>query len=511
MSLSSEFLALAADPFDEAMQTRLYVVLNDYAGGTPFTRVLLTTDQSILSINPIVRRREREFGVIQGQSWQVRITNIDLAVSGYDLRGCWAAIMGGFPVADEWELLAQGKISTVQTSTDGTVTFEVHDSVMDILNFTLPRDITFQDTGWISDMATVAKASGSGSYLTTQAITLGTPTTADDETFIIEFTSTTAFKVILEDGTSTQTGNVTTDCAINNLAADANITIPYAGWSGTFAIGDKFEFFTARPRTSSELTPVYMIIDLIDSVAGLSTYSVLDGSYYSNVRYDTSNWSNLASDHDNKEIGGFWKKGTQVSRLIQDALKLIHGAVYPTESGQIAIWAIGPSDGVAVELNGNPGNGNVDILGVVARDNIGNAVSEVTFDYLSLDGEAASYTAIDSDTALLEPIGKVIDIGWWVDGASIEDACDRYLTRFADGVVEYEIDTTLAGVAAEIGRGVAIIEGELGISSLVVDTTDVEVDLFGNTVKIKAHTSPLVLEDYFMFNDSLLNGAEVLW
>ena len=513
MALSTAFKALAADPYGEALQVRLYVRLNDSAGA-PGTLLTVTTDQSVLAVNPIARRREMRYGVVQGQSWQVRATNIDLDLLDYELRGCWSAIYGGFPEADEWAVFAQGKNAVSSASTDGTVALEVHDSIMDLLNFTLPRDINFQDTGWIGDMLTVSKASGSGSYSSSQALTLNTATAADDETFAVEFTGAAAFKVILEDGDDSQTGTTGADLDVSNLAADTDIiTIPSAGWSGTFTAGDKFEFFTARPRTSGaggELTPIYMIMHLIDDIAGLSAYDVLDGSAYSSPRDDTSNWTTLANVHDNKDISGFWKKGTKISRLIQDALKIVHGSIYPSATGQIGLWVVGPFGGAAVELNGNPGAGNVDIISMAWDDDLENAISEVTFEYLALDGDEASYTAVDDDSDLLEARGATVDIGWRVDGPTIESTCDNYLTRFKGGVKEYTVNTTLAGVAAEIGYGVAIMENELGISLLVSAATDIIVDLPGNLATIKAHTDPLVLDNYFVLDSSLLDGTDVL-
>jgi len=291
MAFTSAFIAAATDPWGEALQTRLYVRLNDGGGGSPGTLVELTTEQSVISMGPITRRREMAFGVVRGQSCQVQITNINLSVLDYNLMGCRVAVRGGFTAADEWDLFAQGKVASFSGSTNGTAILEVHDSVMDLINFTLPRDISFQETGWISGIGIVSKASGSGSYSSAQALTLNTASAADDETFTVEFYNVGSYKIILENGDETQIGTTGADKTIYNTANDIDIiVIPAAGWTGTFVSGDKFEFFTARPRTlgsGGELTPVYMLMHLIDDISGVSAYDVLDGSEYS----DPSNTS----------------------------------------------------------------------------------------------------------------------------------------------------------------------------------------------------------------------------
>ena len=513
MAFSSAFIAEASDPKGEALQVKLYVRLNDGTGGAPDTLVTLTTDQSVLSLNPISRRREMQFGVIQGQSWMVRVTNIDQALLSYDFAGCWAAIYGGFPVADEWDIFAQGKINKFIASTDGTVSLEIHDTVMDVLNFVLPRDVNFQSTGWVSGIKNVSKASGSGSYDADQALTLNSPGSADDETFVIEFTGSTAFKIILEDGDETQTGNTSADCDVDNVEGDPNIvTIPSDGWTGTFSSGDQFEFYTAAARTTgtaAELSPVSMVAHLIEVFAGVETYDVLNGAYYTRPLYDIAQWYQLSVDHDNKPISGEWTKGSRLSRPIQDALKLVHGSIFPTRTGQVGIWVPGEESTDPVILNGNPG-GDVDILNMSYLDDNALAVNEVVWEYLDPDGNSATYTAVDDDSELLDARTISISTGWRCPGTVAKDAADKYLIRFASPPRVFTAKTTLTGVLVDLAGGVVFRDAQLSILAEFADAMEVVSDLVNNAAVVTAYTDKLSKANYFILNSSLLDGTDVL-
>ena len=522
---SAAFQTVASDSRGEALRAKLYVRLNDGVGGIPGTLVEITATQDIISVGDIVQKRERQWGVVQGQAWQVRVTNADLGLLDYSLPGCWAALKCGFEDADEWDLFAQGKISRAIPSGDGTLTLEVYDGVMDLLQFSLPRDITFQDSNWASGIQVVETASGSGSYDEATALTVASaPVETTDETFYIEFTSTTAFKIILEDGDETQTGNTSSDCSVDNVDADTVVTIPSAGWTGTFAAGDRFVFYTARPRTAAELSPVGMIAHLIDDVAGLTVYDVLTGANYSSPRYDTSNWSTQSTEYDDCEIGGLWERGSSLAEMIQDALKIVHGAVFPTHTGQIGLWVMQPSTTVSVELNGDPNRGTIDITDTpILEHSLADAVNEVTFEYLSLEGVAASVTKVDGDTPYSDTRAATVSIGWRVESSYVETSCSRYLSRFRLGRQEYTLPTTLKGVLAEAGTAAAITEPMLGVISKNVDVIHLGVRPLDNAVVIKAYVDYAVNDGYFILGDATtdpvgsqlgssgMTGAKPMW
>ncbi len=516
MTLSADFIALCADPFGEALTVRIFVRLND-DDGQPGTLVELTETQEVLALNPLRRRREREFGVVQGQSWQVQLTNRNRSMLAYDLRDCWCCIRAGFADADLWETRAQGKIRKVTQSAGGTVTLEVQDSVIDILNYELQRDIRFQEGGWASLIQPLAKSNSSASWDSAVPLEIGEPAAANDETFIIEFTTPTAFKVINEDGDDSQTGTIGSDMTVETTGGDPVVTIPTEGWSsdsGAYATGDRFVFYTARSRTSSELTAVNMVAHLIDEVLALTAYDVMAGADYASARYNTSYWTTAgaAAVTAMALVQGSWIKGTPIATLIQDALKLVHGSIYPAATGQIGLWVLAPSTEIAAKLNGIPGSGQIDILDdMVIEDNLENAVRDVTFTYKTLDGEDGVCASVDADPLLLAARSITVNIGWECRGLSVQDACDKYLNRYRLGIKEYIIPTTVAGLAADIGMGLAFSEGELNLDTAVSDVTDIEEDLLANTVTLRAHTDPITTANYFYLDSSLLDGTEVLW
>jgi len=214
----------------------------------------------------------------------------------------------------------------------------------------------------------------------------------------------------------------------------------------------------------------------------------------------------------NAAISGFWSKGTPLSQLIQDALKVVHGSIFPTRVGRVGLWVLQPSTAVAAHLNGTPGQGPIEILDdATMEDDLDEAVSSVTYSYKTLDGEDATCTAVDASTSLLSPRHVEVTIGWEVRGVTAQDSCDKYLNRYKDGVRRYTLPATLAGITGEIGTGLSFTEGELDLETRVSDVTDIEYDLLENKLELTAHTDPVVNAIYFVLGTSVLNGAEVLW
>ena len=509
------FADIARDPTGEALRVKLHVRLNDGAGGSPGTLLTVTDNQEILDVSTIERKRERSFGVIQGQAWQVQTTNIDLTMLAYSLPGCWACIEGGFPIADEWVVFAQGKISSFSTSTDGAVTIEVRDSVMDVLNFGLVRDIRFQNSGWVSELQVVRKEENSQGWDPSVGIAVPFPYKLDDETFQVVFTTDDDYQVLLEDGSVGASGNTIADLSVENLAGDRGVlTIPASGWSpgvGQYAAGDTFTFYTARPRTTDELAPVGMVRHLIEDIAGLTCHDVLNGADYSAPIYDSANWDSLAST--SATIAGTWSKGARLVELIQDALKIVHGTIYPSPSGQVALWVLQPSTGGALILNGNPEAGPVDIIHGGYQDSLDDTITDVVFEYLALNtGEDASFSAtIDlADSPLLERRTKTVKTSWEVRGLSMESAANLYLERNKDVRREHDLSCTLAGAVADLGGTIAIREASTGLSMAVVSTTDIVIDLLGNSAQVKAYNDPYVNQGFFIIGESLIGGSDLI-
>jgi len=510
---STGFIAAATDPWGEAAGCRVYLRLNDL-NGTPSTLIAFSANE-VLSVSTVTRRREWAFGTVQGQAVQVKIAVENLATIGYEFKGCWACIQCGFASILEYHTFAQGKVSRVIFSTDNTLTLEIHDTVMDVLNYAIPRDVMYSDTANIGDVQPESIASGSKQYKNSTApIIISSASQIVDETFVIEFTSPTTYKVILEDGDETQTSNVTTNFVVDSQTGTNVLVIPTGGWdltAGSYATGDRFVFYSSMARNSTLLSAGYIVNDLLEFSSPFTAYDVITGAYYANVRYDTTTWTQILIDKLGIELGGLWKKGTPIRTLVQDALKTFHGAVYPTATGQMGIWALAPSAGVTVSLNGDPDLGPVEVLSATIEDDQTYLITSVTFEYFALDGEDASFTAVDDDPISLVDKSEVIKIGWRVRGLSVESACNQYLNRFKGGRKQYTINTTLAGAVADIGLGIGITEPELRLTVETTDVTEISLNLMGNSAQIKAHVDPVVLAQYAVVGTSLVGGTDLVW
>jgi len=509
MALSAEFLAACADPFGEALTVRVAV----WIGGGAWD---LSTPWPVVGLNPVVSRREYDYGVVQGQSIQVQLDNSPKTFPTTIIRGLWCVVEAGYPVANEWAPLCQGRIARLMAAADATVTLEITDAVTDLLSAGLPRDIRFQSAGWVSGVNVERKASTSSAWATGVALTLLAPTVVDDETFIVEFTSATAYKIVLENGTATQTGTTAANKTIANVAGDANVlTIPAAGWTGgTFATGARFVFYTARSRTANERTPIYMIEHLLTDFLGLSVFDVRGGAAYAYPWDDNGAWTVRAdlAVTNGHEIAGTFPAGTPIIGLIQGCLQIVHGSIFPTPTGQLGLWVAEPYSGVVVALNGDPATGPVAILdGATIDDGTDNAFSEVVFRYLALGGGDAEYRAVDATTTLPVPRTKEIRIPWELRGLSAKDSADRFLVRYRNGQKTFTVPATLAAFPARVGGGIVITEPSLTMDGETNEITEVAIDALANTVTIKAQSDPVAGAGWFRLNLSTLDGSAVLW
>jgi len=519
---SANWLALAADNYAEAMTTRLSLRLNDGVDGAPSTLLDVTDDGYItLDCNPLTMAREYSYGVIQAQAWIVRVSNADLGLLDYDLHDCWCCIEGGFIAADEWEILAQGRVTAVEWTANADVILSVISPSVDLLRWTLPRDIYFQADGWAGNIQTVSKADGSSDYENDfdgdgidEGVTVHTEANCRDETFYVEFTASNTYKVIKEDDTE-ETGlsiafsnNIT-----SSISSAVCVTIISTGWDGgTFASGDRYVFYTAEGRSATELTPVGMIRHLISTVSDLAAYDVQTGAEYGSIEYDSSAWQDAEDSTTNTtvDVEGFWQRGTLISALIQDAMVLVHASIFPVWTGQLGFWMLTTGDTVAVDLNGDPGYTQVEILAASRRRDMTDVVNKVEVNYLTLDGVEASVTSIEDDTILQRESKKIINTGWRVDDAVAESLATQYLIRFAEPRIVYDLETTLAGAAAEVGQGATVTDATIGAVGERIDAHQVAIDVMGNSAQITGYPDPVAADVYARVGISDWDGAEVI-
>lgn len=526
----STFTDLCADPWGEALSVVVSVRLNDGVDGAPDTLVELTDGNTVISLNPVTTRREHAWGVMQAQVWQIRLTDEDGTLRGYDLLGCYCCLEGEFTDAAESALFATGTIERVIPDTNASIALEVHSPSMKLLNWELPRDIYFQDTGWAGNIQIVSKAADSEEYENDwnddgidEGVTVHTGANCRDETYVIEFTAATIYQVTCEDGTPQTGKSIASDENISSEGASAvAVTIETEGWdqaANAYAIGDQFVFYTAVARSSNELSPIYMIEHLIDDVVGLEVYDVLTGAAYGNARYDTANWTTQGTTAAGDEIGGFWEKGTTIASLIQDALKVRHGAIFVAPTGQIALWMLSPTTEVGVHLNGDPDLGTVNLIGCSVSKDTDIAVNRLLYQYKDLNsGEDAVFEQVDDDTGFHDIKTQVITIGWRVEGTAIDLSASRYMSRFKDGRILYRIDATLEAAAVDMAQSVTVTDPVLGLTLEPADVNALIVDMVGNKASIEAYADPVTNADYAIVGGaatvpvgSQVDGTDAVW
>lgn len=486
--------------------------------------IILGGKAQVTAMNPITRRRERRFGVAQGQMSMLTVVARPELLDA-DLSDCWAVLEAGFERENEWATIAQGRIKRPSANTKGTYSVEIHDSIMAAIETKLARDMMFQTTGWVSMVKDVSRAQDSKSYNNDwdndgvdEGPVLFQPALCEDETFRLVFVTATTYKVIYEDGTETSATSITTFKNVYSLhhpyPADFVFKIMAEGWdqaSGAYAAGDEFVVYTSKARTEVQLTPVAMVQHLIEDVGGLRVFDVLADNYYASPCYDSAYWAAQIAATSDHTIAGYWAKETRLIELVQDALKIVHGAIFPTVTGQIGLWVLAPAEGADLTLNGDRTNGQaLTIIEALWGDDMDDVCNKVVVTYKSLaDGEEASYEATDPDTPYDAEYLHPIDIGWRVRGLSIQSFAAQYINRFKAVNRAYTIQAILAGALANVADGVAITEPMLRLQSHLCNTTEVTFDVYGQRATITASQDAVAVETYARVGEAEIGEGRV--
>lgn len=520
---SAGWITEARKKFGEAP----YVALDVLPVGASASVTVLTELEDVLALNPIVTERERKFGSVQGQSWQIQLTNMTLTARSSSIPGGWARIRVGFPTADEWETLATGRVLSAPASTDGTITLEVEDQIVALIQAELDQDMRFQLStvaspyGWISEVKPVIRADGSKSYNNAAAgagtsITVN-PGYVEDATFYIEFTSATAFKIVEPDGTDTQTGTISADCTFS-LNAQASAKIEKEGWdtgTGAYASGDKFVVYTARGRKNDgtldpddiELGFIGLVRHLIEDVAGYQVYDFDTDSYISPT-YDSDNWDALADATEGDNCQGTFTKGTRIIDMIEGILPLAHASLYIMPNGQIAVWMLQPAVGDAYLLNGDHDGRDVSILSGLASPHLGETYNRVVYRYKSLtDGSEAVVEKSDPDTPYDRDMLLEIETDWEVRALSVETAATRAIERFKGPAEPFTLVTTFDGATLEIGDLVAINDSALGVVNRQAAVVKIARDPMAGRATVDAIVEEITLGEYFKIGLNRIGGS----
>jgi hypothetical protein len=503
-------------------------------GGAPGSLITVSDLESIISVNPVGVKREHIFGVLESQQWQVKVTNKQLALMSRELSGCYAALEGGFPEADEWALLAQGQISQATASTNLTVSLDVDDPLRAVLDGKLARTVSFDTVPSASAITAEEIADSSDRYTiepdyagSTEAY-LGAGVFADqgnvafvpELTWKVIFTGATTYKVVAEDGTE-QTGYTTgtspgSDATIKEPTLTVDVLrIDSSGWRkitessnnpGTFSSGDTFVFYSSQQRIgANDLTPIPLIQELLtsDDFLDLKVFDVKRGVYYTSPLYDKSaTWDTAIARQNTVTMKGEWEVGSKIIDMVQEILYITHGSIYTMPSGQLALWEAEPNESAYTSLNGDFDAGGVDILSADMTDDEEEVYNVIQYNYLSLlDGSEVQYTVRNDFAPIWPDKKKVFDIHWRVNASSVNTAGSRAKLRYEQNRRKFGAETTLKGAALDLNSPVVINEPFLGINQkgLVIERY---VDVVGNRARLVIALDDFTLGDYAKVTDS---------
>lgn len=485
--------AASESAWSDALSLRVYIRTND---PTPVV-FELTDGENVLACSTIKREREREFGVIQGQSCTIEATNGGLLNREYQLVDGWMKVVGVYPGSVE-AILHVGRIRDARASGRGTITIETGDILVDMMDAKLPRDIYFRDTAWAGAVKTVSIDDASSDYdndASGAGVTITIPAGVIDHNARIVFTSATAFKVVLEDGDESQTGVIGSDLAVD-LESGAGlypVTINQEGWdktTGAYTAGDEFEFATARARAASELTPINTLV-----VLNKSKVYDFDLDMMVSPNYDALRWAGYATATADVTVGGFWERGTPIVDMMQEILPLIHATLYPMPNGKIGIWMLEPSSEITVRLNGDPSLGEVNILDHPEEhlSSMDRVYNRVIYRYKRLGtGEDASVEYKDEDSPF--DTDRVLEISsrWEANPVAVAAGCSRALNRFKRRSRFFTIPATMAGAVGDIGELAAINDSSIGATAEQACIVSVEIDPMADGSLVTAEPEEIV-------------------
>lgn len=521
MAYSAEFRALCAAPSAEGMVPR--ITIRDKSGAVTVASAI----EPVLAVGEIRREREKSFGVVQGNTWQARLANDRQLLLPLDLPDCWVALEAGFPEADVWELMAQGRIISAPASTDMTITLEVGDAVMDALDYVLTRDIFFGPVGWAGDITPVAVADSSAEYSNDVNASIGAqgvlvaPAYAHlviDEAIRIVFTTASTYKVVYEDGSEATGFAIAADADFGPSTSPASpaFKVKAAGWStevGAYVVGDTYVFYASGGRTAGQLTTIGMVRHLLTDVAQLTAYNVLDDEPYSSPLYDAAGaWDEAAAAHASTRLGGYWPKGTRLIEMVQEALMLAHASIYAAPTGQIAISWLRPAGAQVATINGDPAAGTVTLLAGTATDTRDETYNLVTLDYLSLArGKPATARFEDGTSPFVGVRHLQLSTSWRVGAVTAADCVYKALSRFAGSRRLVSGETTLAHAVLDIDEIVAVTDTVIVLRNHLCGIVAVTLSIMEQRCTIEAYRDEVAAADYARVGSAKIGHPGLVW
>lgn len=537
---SSAWLAIADDPYGEALHHRISVRVDTDGGSDQL--VELTLLESVISVPPIVRRREREVGVVQAQQWQFRFTNEDLTFNPKSsawfsvddhFLGKFCALEIGFPVADEWEVVAQGKIASHDVSSDLVCTISVVDPIHEEMDKTIPRDMSVDARfAWVSAIHTQGKNPASKDFDNAGfPCTRASPAPAvsqaiiSDETYVIEITAIGVphtFKVIYEDlteltGLLTNANNDISSIYFGGLFNSFRIFA--GGWAtgaSDYAVGDKFICYTSKIYSND--SPIGVLLGLLDT-SGAESYNVLAGASQI-YQHDFGHWADVQAAFAAVHVAGIFDRNTRTIELIQGMLRLVLATIYPNNLGQIGIWHLAPSEfgDTTKFVYGDPTRADASILKHTRKTEDRNIVNRVVINYKDIgspmiDGETGylaqvAYETIDAVSQFSDhPL--IIDSVWAMTPSQVEASGNRMLLRFKDPYNVHRIKGTLVTLAGlELVDTLTIQEDFLSESLTKGLVQSVSIDTMRNEVDVLVEENNIITTGFAIVGTSTVETGE---
>lgn len=487
-----------------AVQTTTEVFERGGRPGELFT--VESRDETTVSINPITTKRERRFGVVESQSWQAKITNLNRVLSDEELSGAWACIEAGFQASDEWAVVGQGQIERPRANGDLTIELDVVSPMKEMIQGTLQRWVFFDDVAaHASTIETVSRDDASDAYdndASGAGVTIDASTYVVESRYVIEFLTATTYQVTRQsDGTVYDNSGAGWAIGSDNQIDALSHTVQSEGWTGTYSAGDQFEYTLAEKRSSANaITPVALLIEFLTSAdfLGLQAFNVRDGYYYESPLYDQTNmWDAAISNYTSTQCKGEWQADDKIVDLVQGILKIIHASIYTMPNGQLGLWETQPNSSSSVFLNGNMESGVQHLLDVSSEGDFRDVYNVVRYKYNHLeDGSSAELIRRDDASALNPDRTFTVDVGKWrCDNVSIETAASKALSRVKAPRRAYSLRATPAGAVISMNEPVSFEDAVLGIAQTAV-LRETSLDVVANVVRLLVSTDPVILADH---------------
>lgn len=512
----------------EALET-IVRIRADTDGGTN-QLVVLSDLEPVVRVSNLRRKREREYGIIEGLEWSVTFSNakgtFNPASSEWPILDPsiifkWADLQIGFPVANQWKIVANGRIERIEVDTNGLFRMHVRDPVMDLVQSEIRRDWKWTDTGWVSPMRDGVLAAGSDSFDNSGnplTIEPGNETFLGNLTYKIVFTTATLFDIIHvnEPGLGyDQTGlSKSSDQKIKRFTAVDIVDIPTAGW-GTTVAGDTFFIYTSKKYTSAQMNPIDVLAEVIDELGQF--YRRVSNGALSVARASgpISTWAGVSARHTAVSLADSeFEAATSGAVLIEGILIGVACSLFPNIDGTIGIYHFHPDDAGSggPTVSGDPESGDTTVISAVRRESVKWRATSIVFDYLNTDGVQAQFIATDADPPVGVDIVHPLSSPWrWTSG-QIEATTNQAMLRRSAYSPQFDIKGTLLELLElDLSEPMNFTDPELGETVVKLQVSELDVDIMNNTVRAIAWNDPIVDGTFARVNVTDVDDPEVIY